>query len=71
MRLYVPAVIVGSAFGMVLLRLITGAIDPLTTSALWAIPPVAPAFAALVVGATVRSSRKAAGIDPALTMNAE
>jgi putative ABC transport system permease protein len=71
LRLCLPAVVVGSFFGVSALRLITHEIGPLTMSAMWAVPTVAGAFGALVILATFLSSRKAAGADPGSTMRAE
>ena len=70
-RLCLPAVVAGWFAGVGVLRLIASEIGPTATSALWSIPLVAGGFAALVVTATFLSSRKAASIDPALTMRAE
>ena len=70
-RLCLPAVVAGSFAGVGVLHLIASEIGPPATSALWSIPLVAGGFAALVVTATFLSSRKAASVDPALTMRAE
>jgi ABC-type antimicrobial peptide transport system permease subunit len=70
-KLCLPAVIAGALAGGGLLRVIASEIGPTTGSALWSIPLVAGGFFALVVTATFLSSRKAARIDPALTMRAD
>jgi putative ABC transport system permease protein len=67
----VPALLIGGAAGVGLVRALASEIDTVAFSQTWVTPAVIAAFAVLVAVATYLSSRRAAGVAPAAAMKAE
>jgi len=67
----VPALLIGAVVGIGLVRALSSEVEGVGFGSFWVIPVVVALFAALVLGATYASSRRAAGVDPALTMRSE